>query len=36
MIRMIQSRAPEQAKAYFSDALVKSDYYVSDQELAGS
>ncbi len=35
MIRMIQSRAPEQAKAYFSDALLKSDYYVSDQELAG-
>jgi conjugative relaxase-like TrwC/TraI family protein len=36
MIRMIQSRAPEQAKAYFSDALLKSDYYVSDQELAGA
>lgn len=35
MIRMIQSRAAEQAKAYFSDALSKSDYYISDQELAG-
>lgn len=35
MIRMIQSRSAGQAKAYFSDALVKSDYYTSDQELAG-
>lgn len=35
MIRMIQSRAAGQAKAYFSDALLKSDYYVEDQELAG-
>jgi conjugative relaxase-like TrwC/TraI family protein len=36
MIRMIQSRAADQAKAYFSDALSKSDYYISDQELAGA
>lgn len=35
MIRMIQSRASGHAKKYFSDALVKSDYYVSDQELPG-
>ncbi|MBE7172365.1 MAG: relaxase domain-containing protein [Williamsia sp.] len=35
MIRMIQSRAAGHAKAYFSDALLKSDYYTSDQELAG-
>lgn len=35
MIRMIQSNAAGHAKAYFSDALSKSDYYVSDQELAG-
>lgn len=35
MIRMIQSRAAGHAKAYFSDALSKSDYYVSDQELPG-
>lgn len=35
MIRMIQSRDGAHAKAYFSDALVKSDYYVSDQELPG-
>lgn len=35
MIRMIQSRSAGHAKAYFSDALSKSDYYVSDQELAG-
>src|SRR5690606_35952850 len=35
MIRMIQSKSAGHAKAYFSDALVKSDYYASDQELAG-
>lgn len=35
MIRMIQSKSAGHAKAYFSDALMKSDYYVSDQELAG-
>jgi conjugative relaxase-like TrwC/TraI family protein len=35
MIRMIQSRSSAHAKAYFQDALSKSDYYVSDQELAG-
>ncbi len=32
---MIQSRSSGHAKAYFSDALLKSDYYTSDQELAG-
>lgn len=36
MIRMIQSRSAKQAKQYFNDALQKSDYYVSDQELIGS
>ncbi len=35
MIRMIQSSSAGHAKAYFSDALSKSDYYTSDQELAG-
>lgn len=35
MIRMIQSKAAEHAKAYFSDALSKSDYYISDQEMLG-
>jgi conjugative relaxase-like TrwC/TraI family protein len=35
MIRMIQSRSAAQAKAYFSDALAKSDYYLGDQELPG-
>lgn len=35
MIRMIQSRSSARAKAYFSDALAKADYYVSDQELPG-
>lgn len=32
---MIQSRSAGHAKAYFSDALSKSDYYTSDQELPG-
>lgn len=36
MIRMIQSKSAGHAKAYFSDELSKSDYYVSDQELAGN
>ena len=35
MIRMIQSNDAGHAKSYFSDALSKSDYYASDQELAG-
>jgi len=35
MIRMIQSTSEGHAKAYFSDALTKSDYYIDDQELAG-
>ncbi|MBE7172476.1 MAG: relaxase domain-containing protein [Williamsia sp.] len=32
---MVQSSSSGQAKSYFSDALSKSDYYVSDQELRG-
>lgn len=32
MIRMIQSRSAAHAKAYFSEALVKADYYLSDQD----
>lgn len=35
MIRMIQSKNAAHAKAYFSDALSKSDYFMSDQELPG-
>jgi conjugative relaxase-like TrwC/TraI family protein len=35
MIRMIQSSSAAHAKAYFSDALLKSDYYLNDQELQG-
>jgi conjugative relaxase-like TrwC/TraI family protein len=35
MIRMIQSSSSDQAKAYFTDALMKSDYFVNDQELQG-
>ncbi|MFT3793642.1 MobF family relaxase [Flavobacterium sp.] len=35
MIRMIQSQSAGHAKSYFKDALAKSDYYVSDQELPG-
>lgn len=36
MIRMIQSTSAVQAKSYFNDALQKSDYYLSDQELVGN
>ncbi|WP_258140448.1 MobF family relaxase [Mucilaginibacter phenanthrenivorans] len=32
---MIQSSNAAHAKSYFSDALQKSDYYTSDQELPG-
>jgi conjugative relaxase-like TrwC/TraI family protein len=35
MIRMIQSKSAAHAKAYFKDALLKSDYYTNDQELTG-
>lgn len=35
MIRMVQSKSASHAKAYFNDALAKSDYYASNQELAG-
>ena len=35
MIRMVQSSSAGQAKAYFTDALLKSDYYLDDQELKG-
>ncbi|MCP9749994.1 conjugative relaxase [Ferruginibacter sp. HRS2-29] len=31
---MIQSASEGHAKAYFSDALSKSDYYINDQELS--
>lgn len=32
---MFQTQSIKHAKEYFKDALVKSDYYVSDQELPG-
>lgn len=35
MIRMIQSSSAAHAKAYFSQALAKADYYLNDQELQG-
>lgn len=35
MIRMVQSKSAGHAKAYFSDALLMSDYYINDQELQG-
>ena len=35
MIRMIQSTSAAHAKAYFSESLSKSDYYINDQELNG-
>ncbi|UPT67659.1 MAG: relaxase domain-containing protein [Sphingobacteriales bacterium JAD_PAG50586_3] len=36
MIRMIQSSSAAHAKSYFNEALSKSDYYLGDQELAGT
>lgn len=33
---MVQSTSSAHAKAYFNDALSKSDYYLDGQELAGS
>ena len=33
---MIASQSAAQAKAYFTDALSKSDYYIGDQELNGT
>ncbi|MCF0072453.1 relaxase domain-containing protein [Dyadobacter sp. CY261] len=35
MIRMIQSQNADHAKAYFTEALAKADYYINDQELKG-
>jgi conjugative relaxase-like TrwC/TraI family protein len=32
---MIQSKSATSAKNYFSDALIKSDYYLDEQELVG-
>ncbi len=35
MIRMIQNQSAASGKAYFTDSLSKSDYYIADTELAG-
>lgn len=35
MIRMVQSSSAGHAKAYYTDALSRSDYYLDDQELNG-
>jgi conjugative relaxase-like TrwC/TraI family protein len=35
MIRMIQSNSSGHAKGYFKDALLRSDYYIDNQELPG-
>ncbi|MBS1585514.1 MAG: relaxase domain-containing protein [Bacteroidetes bacterium] len=35
MIRMIQSKSPAQAKAYYTESLAKADYFINDQELSG-
>ncbi|MBL7682049.1 MAG: relaxase domain-containing protein [Flavipsychrobacter sp.] len=35
MIRMIMSTSAASAKSYFTDALIKSDYYINDQEMKG-
>ena len=36
MIRMIQSMSAGHAKAYYTEALSKADYYIDGQELNGS
>ncbi|UAY53185.1 MobF family relaxase [Ferruginibacter albus] len=36
MIRMIESKSAGHAKAYFKDALSRSDYYTNEQELIGT
>src|SRR5690606_1852215 len=36
MIRMIQSMSSGSAKSYFSESLIKADYYINDQELKGT
>lgn len=36
MIRMIQSRSVGHAKAYYTEALIKADYYIDGQELNGT
>lgn len=35
MLRITQSMSADHAKAYFTDSLKKSDYYVADQEHPG-
>lgn len=35
MIRMVASSSAKQAKSYYTEALIKSDYYLNDQELPG-
>lgn len=36
MIRMVASLSSGQAKSYFNDSLLRSDYYLNDQEITGS
>lgn len=36
MIRMVQSMSAGHAKAYYTEALTKSDYYIDGQELIGT
>jgi conjugative relaxase-like TrwC/TraI family protein len=36
MIRMIQSSSAGHAKTYYTEALLKSDYYIGGQELNGT
>lgn len=35
MLRMVQSQSAFQAKRYFSDALIKADYYLEDKQCNG-
>lgn len=36
MIRMVASLSSGQAKSYFNDSLLRSDYYMDEQETAGA
>lgn len=36
MIRMVASLSLGQAKSYFNDSLLRSDYYLNEQEIAGA
>jgi hypothetical protein len=36
MLRVTESKSPEAAKQYFGKGMVRSDYYIDGQEIAGN